>query len=690
MTIATIARLERPILSSILAGVVLLGGSAALAEEQGTAPPSLRVHAFYYPWYANPAADGRWGHWNHQILLREGNGGYHDPPANIGANFYPQLGCYSSSSAADLAVHMRQLRSARVGVISVSWWGRGSAEDAVMPKVLDAAAAQGIRVSFHIEPYGGRGPVTLKQDIDHIVKRYGPSPAFYRHGGGAVRPGKPLLYVYDSYLTPAAEWAKVLAPGGEGSIRGTSLDAVVIALYVKEGDEQFVTRGGFDGCYTYFATDGFTHGSTPRNWPRIAEWARREGKIFIPSVGPGYDDTRVRPWNGRNRRDRKNGAYYDATFQAALDVFPPAISITSFNEWHEGTQIEPAVPRSIEGYAYTDYSPREPDHYLNQTREWVEMYEGGFIMTVQGSAAASRLGKALVHEHILCDFRGARVSDRAPPDPRDVMDLMLPRVKDLSPRGFTAFFDCTPAFIGRDARILSRLGEETGMRFITNTGYYGAAGDKFLPEHAFSESAEALADRWTAEWREGIDGTGIRPGFIKIGVDPGPLSPVDRKLAQAAARAHLRTGLTIACHTGEGAAALDVLKTIEEEGAAPSALVVVHADGIEDRAVHKRLAEAGAWVEYDGVGGRPSDAHVAMILEMVSAGHAGRLLLSHDAGWYQAGEPDGGASRVRPFTSISDQLLPALQKAGLGRDVARRLLEENPAGAFVVRVRRRE
>ncbi|MCK5801618.1 MAG: alpha-mannosidase, partial [Lentisphaeria bacterium] len=103
---------------------------------------------------------------------------------------------------------------------------------------------------------------------------------------------------------------------------------------------------------------------------------RRHDLIFIPCVGPGYIDTRIRPWNSATTRSRDDGSYYDRMFKAAMDVEPPLIAITSFNEWHEGTQIEPAVPKTIEGYTYEDYAPLEPGYYLYRTRFWVDMFPG--------------------------------------------------------------------------------------------------------------------------------------------------------------------------------------------------------------------------------------------------------------------------------------------------------------------------
>lgn len=309
------------------------------------------------------------------------------------------------------------------------------------------------------------------------------------------------------------------------------------------------------------------------------------------------------------------------------------------------------------------------------------------IMTVQGEIDASTFGKTLAHEHVMCDFIGADKTGPHRYEPDTVVATMLPHLEAIKGRGFTGFVDCTPDYIGRDAGVLRRLSELTNVHILTNTGYYGAAGDKYVPAHAYEETADQLAARWIREWEQGIGNTGIKPGFIKIGVDPGSLSAIDRKLVQAAARTHLQTGLTIACHTGEGQAALGVLEIVRQEGVAPSALIIVHADGIADQNVHVQLAEAGAWVEYDGVNSTSIQKHVRLITEMLKNGFGSRLLLSHDAGWYQVGEPNGG--NIRPYTAISDQLTPALKSAGVDDDTIRKLLVDNPAEAFSVRVRKR-
>ncbi|MGB2863597.1 MAG: endo-1,3-alpha-glucanase family glycosylhydrolase [Sedimentisphaerales bacterium] len=357
--------------TAVLLAVVLLICLNQYSARADDSQPNNNVHAFYYPWYGNPQTDKFHYHWNHQQSVKEGEPKDYPGGDDIGADFYPKLGCYSSNSNQDLNAHMLMLRRAKAGVICTSWWGRDSYTDRAVPRLLDAAARHNTKVCFHIEPFPGRNAQTTRNAIVYIINKYGSHSAFYRYGKDEPRP---MFYVYDSYLTPAKQWKTILSPDGSQTIRNTKYDSVVIGLWVKENEQAFMSEGHFDGCYTYFATDGFTYGSTINNWPKLAEWAQQNDKLFIPSVGPGYIDLRIRPWNDVNIRDRQNGAYYDREFAAAIAVRPPIVSITSFNEWHEGTQIEPAVPKQIPDFKYLDYTPHDPEYYLDRTGYWVDRY----------------------------------------------------------------------------------------------------------------------------------------------------------------------------------------------------------------------------------------------------------------------------------------------------------------------------
>ena len=343
------------------------------------------VHAFYYMWYGNKDTDGHYIHWNHRYLPhwnKELAGKYpegkHTPPGDIGSIFYPELGCYSSGDPVVVERHVQQMRDAGIGVASVSWYppGRsdeeGTPSDSLLPLLLDLADKHGLKVAIHSEPYKERTPQTFAEDLQYIHRSYSKHPALYKmprldHDGIARH--LPLVYVYDSYLSSVRDWAEVLQYEGKSSIRGKAYDCIAIGLLVEKSHMSAMVAGGFDGFYTYFASDGFSYGSDTSHWATLAKYAADKGLVFIPSIGPGYDDTKVRPWNARTTKKREDGGYYKRMFVTALEAGATFISITSFNEWHEGTQIEPAIPMTTKTLQYQSYYPYPPHFYLQLTKE---------------------------------------------------------------------------------------------------------------------------------------------------------------------------------------------------------------------------------------------------------------------------------------------------------------------------------
>ena len=306
------------------------------------------------------------------------------------------------------------------------------------------------------------------------------------------------------------------------------------------------------------------------------------------------------------------------------------------------------------------------------------------IETVKGRIPAEALGVTLPHEHVLVDFVGA---DRVSPD-RYTVDAVVasarPHLEQARGLGVRTIVECTPAYLARDPRVLVRLANETGLNLVTNTGLYGVRQNRFLPPYALTESARDLAARWIREAREGIDGTGVRPGFIKSGVDLDPeLSPVHRKLVEAAALTHAETGLTIAVHTGRGPG-LEQLDLLAAHGVAPEAWIWVHAQGADDGAL-LTAARRGAWISLDGLN-RPSiPRHLHLCQLFRREGLLHRVLLSHDAGWYDPDKPNGGT--FRPYDLLFTVFLPALRANGFTEAEIQTLSVGNPAAALTIRRR---
>ena len=310
------------------------------------------------------------------------------------------------------------------------------------------------------------------------------------------------------------------------------------------------------------------------------------------------------------------------------------------------------------------------------------------VLTVQGPISPEQMGLTLPHEHVLVDFAGAEEADPKRYDQDEVFEKVLPYLLQAKELGLQTLVEATPNYLARDPVLLRRLSEASGLHLLTNTGYYGAVDGKFLPPHAHTETADQLAARWLLEWREGIGGTGIRPGFIKTSVNASPLVPVDRKLVQAAARTHRQSGLTIASHTTNGPAALEELGILQEEGVAGQAFIWVHAQSEKDRSFHLQAARQGAWLSFDGLSASNLPEYLGHLQAMKEADLLGQVLVSHDAGWYHVGEPGGGS--FRSYESLFRDLLPALRTAGFTEQEIRQLTVENPQRAFAVRVRERK
>ena len=281
-------------------------------------------------------------------------------------------------------------------------------------------------------------------------------------------------------------------------------------------------------------------------------------------------------------------------------------------------------------------------------------------------------GSVLVHEHILVDFGGVRSPSKY--DRGEVVRAARPHLEELKKYGCVRLLECTPQGLGRDPLLMQMLARLTGLEIWTNTGIYGAANRSGVPAWAWQENPKQLAKRWIAEWRKGVEG--VRPRFIKTAVNGFPLEELDRRLIEAAAITSLETGMTIASHTNGGGRAADAQLAILDRCRCPlDRFVWVHAQNEKDHAWHERVARAGAWVEFDGIGPKTLDWQIECVSFMQRQGLLGRTLVSQDAGWYHAEIPGGG--EYRGYTFIYTDFLPAFPA-----EIRRQLVVDNPRAAF--------
>ena len=312
------------------------------------------------------------------------------------------------------------------------------------------------------------------------------------------------------------------------------------------------------------------------------------------------------------------------------------------------------------------------------------------IMAVTGPIEIGEMGLTLEHEHVLVDFIGAEKVKQPQYKMTQALDSLLPYFIQLKKQGVQTFIECTPNYIGRDVVLLKAISEQSGLNIITNTGYYAAANKKFLPAHTYSETAEQLANRWIKEWKNGIDGTKIKPGFIKLGVGKNHLDSIEQKIVKAGALTHLATGLKIAIHTGGSNPANDEVDILVKEGVDPSALIVVHSQNMSSDEQIK-LLDRGAWVSLDGVNDREGsiEKYKNFLMAIKDKNLLHKALISQDAYWSVEQNENGEIEFERhgsDYSAILVELVASLRSNNFSQEEIDQLFVINPKEAYGIAV----
>jgi glycoprotein endo-alpha-1,2-mannosidase len=342
-------------------------GSTGDQSRLATTPREVQI--FYYPWYKTPPFDHRWDHWTFGI---EGTNQKRIAPDDPAITDWPQRGLYSSADPKIVAGDMQQIHALGVSVVVVSFWGPHSDTDQRMPLILDQAQRYGLRVTVMFEP-AWKTLADLTAWQHYVIDRYGSHPAFYRNPSQHL----PLIYVFDPLRVrnpvtwPVTAWHTFLGTAGHGGVRRTKYDSLFMGDAETPQQVLHVATLGFDGAFTYLANADLA------KYPAMAQAAAATHIAFIPSVGPGFDALRIRPTDKASVRPRDSGRYYTTMADLAIAQHPHIITITSWNEWHEGTQIEPAIDHVTPKHRFVGYGAMGPDGYLTLTRQWVARFESG-------------------------------------------------------------------------------------------------------------------------------------------------------------------------------------------------------------------------------------------------------------------------------------------------------------------------
>ena len=286
----------------------LLAGAFALLVLAGPLVPATPARAvdrvllaLYYPWFS---------------------------PENFGPGLTADTPAkpYESDDPAAIARQIQQAKRAGIDAFVVAWLGPGNRTDLNLARVLEQAAAQDFRVSVYVETPDLGGSSDVAAGLSYLLGTYGSHPSFLR------KDGRPVLFFWRQQVFAPSTWA---------AIRG-QVDPSWGTAWFAEGttDAYF---NAFDGLHLFDISWSASPSTPLQNWANRTKVASSVygPRTYVPTIMPGYDDTAVR---GTRVRDRQGGVYYQSTMDAALALDPEwAVLLTSWNEWPEGTQIEPSV-----------------------------------------------------------------------------------------------------------------------------------------------------------------------------------------------------------------------------------------------------------------------------------------------------------------------------------------------------------
>jgi hypothetical protein len=322
------------LLSFVTLGILSLPGAGRIPVTH--AEGERLVLAFYYAWYDQKT-------WNPAKLS--------DLP----------LTPYASANQEAMARQVDQARDVGIDAFVLNWWGKGNQTEKNLKALLDVAAPRGFRVAVDFDinsPFMG-GAGSFADNLRHLHTVHAAHPAYLRYGG------RPVVFFYNVSRLPVATWRDLRDQADPGRN----------AIWIAEGTD-LNYQSVFDGHHLYSITwpNQIPPANTLPKWGgRLRNYNRQHGtsKLWVATVMPGYDDRKVRPGSGFVR-SRAGGEYYRQCWQAALASKPHWVIINSFNEWPEGSYIEPS-----QAYGHL---------YLDLTRDWVARFKGADFGAVQAPA----------------------------------------------------------------------------------------------------------------------------------------------------------------------------------------------------------------------------------------------------------------------------------------------------------------
>jgi phosphotriesterase-related protein len=320
------------------------------------------------------------------------------------------------------------------------------------------------------------------------------------------------------------------------------------------------------------------------------------------------------------------------------------------------------------------------------------------VETVRGPVQVDDLGPTLMHEHVfaLSTEHVQNYGDGLWWDEEVRVADAVSKLRALRRKGITTIVDPTVWGLGRYIPRIQRIAEQVDLNIVVAAGLY--VYEELPQQYAYRgpglllDVPEPMVTDFTRDIVDGIGTGGVKAALLKCCVDTAGLTPGTDRIARAVARTHLGTGAPITVHTSSltqsGRLAVDLFRS---EGVDLTKVVIAHAGDSNDLDYLMELADTGATLGMDRFGldlFNPTPDRIRTIAALAARGYADRMVLAHDANCfidYFGADHDAARAAIMPnwhYTHISDDVLPALRKAGVTEAQIEQMLVSNPRRYF--------
>jgi phosphotriesterase-related protein len=308
------------------------------------------------------------------------------------------------------------------------------------------------------------------------------------------------------------------------------------------------------------------------------------------------------------------------------------------------------------------------------------------VESVNGPLELDQLGPTLIHEHFRSTDEALRRQFPHLYDEDAEWEAAITDARAVASHGIKTVVEPSAMFLTRDAEFSKRVADESGLNVILATGVYTY---DHLPQPLLNRTEDQIAEIFVYEIENGIQGTGVKPAFIKCAADEPGVTPNVEKIHRAAARASLQTGRPIMAHSRPASeTGLDQMRVFSEEGVDPGKVQIAHTGDTENLDYIEKLLDTGCWIGLDRYGldiFLPTERRNATTLALLERGYVERMFLSQDfcstLDWFTPEVAEILRASEVPnwsMTFLFEQVIPTLKEGGMTDEQLAQMMEENP------------